>query len=192
MKVVAIVGMTGSGKSEAADFLVEKGFHFIRLGQLTLDEVKKRGLEPTEENEQPIREEIREKHGKAAYATLNFPKIDEMLKKGNVVTDNLMSWAEYKAFKKKYADNFIVLAVCASPETRYRRLAGRKYDPEKDPKMRNRPHPKGDAIKRDYAELENLEKGGPIAMADFTVVNEGTVENFKKNLQKILEQVRCG
>ncbi|MCX6815454.1 MAG: AAA family ATPase, partial [Candidatus Aenigmarchaeota archaeon] len=124
-KMIAIVGMPGSGKTEASEYLVEKGFRFIRLGQLTLDEVKKRGLEPTEANERPIRERLRREHGMAAFATLNFPKIDELLKKGNVVVDGLYSWEEYLAFKEKYP-KIVVLCICASPEIRYKRLANRK------------------------------------------------------------------
>src|SRR3990167_7996916 len=94
-RIFAIVGMPGSGKTEASEFLVKKGFQFIRLGQLTLDEIKKRGLEPTETNERPIREALRTKHGMAAFATLNFPKIDQMLLNNSVVIDGLYSWEEF-------------------------------------------------------------------------------------------------
>ena len=44
MKVVSIVGMTGAGKSEGARVFEENGFIRIRFGDLTDDEIKKRGL----------------------------------------------------------------------------------------------------------------------------------------------------
>ncbi len=50
-KIIALVGMAGSGKSIIADKLVEDGFSYLRFGQLTLNEVKKRKLPPTEQNE---------------------------------------------------------------------------------------------------------------------------------------------
>ncbi|MFA5532238.1 MAG: dephospho-CoA kinase, partial [Candidatus Shapirobacteria bacterium] len=81
-KIVCISGMCGAGKSVVSDFFVKNDFQFIRFGQLTLDEVKKRGLEVNEANERIIREEFRAKHGMAAFAILNLPKFDELIKKG--------------------------------------------------------------------------------------------------------------
>ena len=95
-KIICVVGMAGAGKSLVADELVKQGFEYLRFGQITLDEVKARGLEPNEENERKIREEFRKKHGMGAFATLNIPKIDELLKKSDVVVDGLYSWSEYK------------------------------------------------------------------------------------------------
>jgi dephospho-CoA kinase len=184
MRIVAIVGLPGAGKSVVADWLVERGFGFVRLGQITLDIVKEKGLEPTEANERPIRESIRKEHGMAAYATLNFAKIDELLKKGNVVADDMISWEEYLAFKEKYGSDFTTLFVCASPKTRYARLAGRKYDPVKDPKMRHRSYTPEEAKSRDYAQIEKLHQGGPIAMADFTIVNEGSMDDLKSQFKR--------
>jgi dephospho-CoA kinase len=85
MKVVAVVGMTGSGKSEVARLFGEKGFTTVRFGDVTDEAVKELGLPLTEENERPVREEIRKKHGMAAYAILSVPRIDAALKAANVV-----------------------------------------------------------------------------------------------------------
>ncbi|MBU1975609.1 MAG: AAA family ATPase [Nanoarchaeota archaeon] len=188
-KIIAIAGMTGSGKSVVADFLVHKGFQFLRMGQICLDIVKERGLEPIEENERPIRENLRKEHGMGAFAKLNIPKINKLLEKGNVVTDNLMSWAEYNEFEEKYKDNFICIAVYASPKTRYARLAGRKYDPDKDPEMRHRPASADQARIRDFKEIENIEKGGPIAMAHYTLINEGTKEDILKQCDELFQKI---
>ena len=47
MKIVSIVGMAGSGKSEVAKILERNGFSRIRFGDITDAEVKKRGLSLT-------------------------------------------------------------------------------------------------------------------------------------------------
>lgn len=180
MKVIALVGMAGSGKSTVADMLTGKGYGFVRFGQITLDIVRERGLMPTEENERPIREEIRRKNGMAAYAILNFPKIDSLLSKGPVVVDGLYSWEEYLEMKKRYGRDFAVVAVYASPATRYARLAARAWNRDTDEKMRNRAHTPEQAKARDHAQIENLHTGGPIAMADYTLVNEGSVEELRE------------
>jgi len=175
-KVVAIVGMAGSGKSEVAKILESKGFIRVRFGDITDQEIKKRGLVLNENNERHIREILRKEMGMAAYAILNRPRIDEALKSHPVVADGLYSWEEYLFFKNCYAENFVVIAIYASPQTRYNRLSQREY----------RPLSPQEAASRDKAEIENLNKGGPIAMADFTIINESTLDELKQQTEKIL------
>jgi dephospho-CoA kinase len=188
-KLICIAGMCGAGKSEVSDFFVNHGFSYIRFGQITLDEVKRRGLEPKEENEKPIREEFRKIHGQGAFAILNIPKFDEALKNGNVIGDGLYSWDEYKILKEKYGDNLVIVAVYASPTTRYGRLEDRISRYGADPLMKYRSFSKEEAKSRDYAEIENIAKAGPIAMADFTLINEGSIEELKENLEKIYNKI---
>ncbi len=184
MKVIAVVGMCGSGKSVVADMLSKRGLGFLRFGQLTLDIVREKGLEPTEENERPIREGLRKEHGMAAFAILNIPKIDRLLEKGSVVVDGLYSWEEYLEMKRKYGSDFITLAVYASPATRYSRLSARKFDSSKDKEMRFRPQTPEQSRSRDHAEIENMSKAGPIAMADYTIVNEGSMEDLEAQFNR--------
>jgi dephospho-CoA kinase len=50
-----------------------------------------------------------------------------------------------------------------------------------------RPLSHEEAEARDFAEIENLEKGGPIAMADFTLQNDETMEKLHSEIDKLLE-----
>jgi len=178
-RVVALVGMAGSGKSEVAKILERQGFTRVRFGDITDQEIKKRGLALNEENERHIREILRKELGMAAYAILNRPRIDAALKSHPVVADGLYSWEEYLYFKNCYPENFVVIAVYASPQTRYERLSRREY----------RPLSPQEAAGRDKAEIENLNKGGPIAMADFTIINESTLDELKQQTEKILTHI---
>ena len=180
MKVVSIVGMAGSGKSEVARVFENSGFKKVRFGDITDDEVKKRGLKLNEENERLVRQQLRQEHGMAAYAKLNLPKIDDRLKQSNVVVDGLYSWEEYTLLKSRYDDNLSVVAVWASPGTRYARLATRQV----------RPLTAKEAASRDVAELEKTNKGGPIAMADFTIINESSLEDLEKETEKVLSVLK--
>lgn len=188
-KIIAMVGMTGGGKTIISDYLTDKGFKFLRFGQITLDIVKEKKLKPTEENEVKIREGIRKKHGMGCFAILNLPKIENLLKNGDVVIDGLYSWSEYKILKEKFKDNLTVIAVYASPKIRYDRLARRELGKD-DTKLRSRPMTYEQAKSRDYAEIENIEKGGPIAMADFTIMNQGTIEELYKKVEDVLDEIR--
>lgn len=187
-KLVCITGLTGSGKSVASDYFVKKGFNFLRFGQIVLDEVKKRNLEPIEANERPIREEFRKKHGMAAMAILNLSKFKTLLKKGNTLGDGLYSFEEYKVLKNQFGKRFITIAVYAPPKLRYSRLTKRKLN-KNDKNLRNRPATKKDAQSRDYAELENLNKGGTIAMADYTILNTRDIKYFNKQLNEIYKEI---
>ncbi len=173
-----------------ADKCIKEGYEYLRFGQITLDEVKKRGLEPNEENEKPIREEFRKQHGMAAFAILNMPKVDEFLSAGrNVLVDGLYSWSEYKELKNKYGDKLIVIAVYSQPKMRYARLEDRRSKYKDDPKMKYRSFSREEAKARDRVEIENIEKAGPIAMADFTVNNIGSLEKLTKDVNNILKTI---
>jgi len=180
MKIVSIVGMVGSGKSEVTKIFEKNGFKKVRFGDITDEEVKRRGLELNETNECHIRQQLRKEYGMAAYAKLNLPKIDSLLKSGDVVVDGLYSWEEYTFLKSRYGANFTVVAVWASPETRYQRLTKRLV----------RPLTREEAISRDIAEIENTDKGGPIAMADFTIINESSLADLEKETKKVLAVLR--
>lgn len=180
MKVIAIVGMTGAGKSEVARLFSENGFARIRFGDITDQEIKKRGLKVNEENERRIRETLRKEHGMVAYAKLNLPRIDEALRKSDVVIDGLYSWEEYVFLKGHYGDNFCVVAVWASPKTRYTRLTARAI----------RGLTKEEAASRDKSEIENINKGGPIAMADYTILNESFLDDLKEDAAEVIRWIR--
>lgn len=177
MKIVSIVGMPGAGKSEVARTFESKGFRRIRFGDVTDQEIKNRGLELNEKNERYVRELLRQEHGMSAYAKLNLPAIDAAIKNSHVVIDGLYSWEEYVFLKEHYLAAFKTVAVWASPDTRYARLARRK----------ERTLTREEAAGRDKAEIENINKGGPIAMADFTLLNESTLTNLRREADRIIE-----
>ena len=180
MKVISIVGMPGSGKSEVAGLFEQSGFTRVRFGDVTDQEVARRGLELNEENERYIRELLRQEQGMDAYAKLNRPAIDLALKDRDVVIDGLYSWEEYTFLKTRYGQGFYVVAVRASPRTRYARLTDRTH----------RRLTLEEAASRDRAEIENVSKAGPIAMADFTIINETSLDDLRKETRKIIAKLK--
>ena len=88
-RVVAVVGMCGSGKSVVTSFFEERGWRRIYFGGVTMRELEKRGLEKTEANERKVREELRAVYGMGAFAELLLPDIREAAAKGDAVLDGL-------------------------------------------------------------------------------------------------------
>jgi len=178
--VVSVVGMAGSGKSEVARVFEDSGFTRVRFGDITDREIERRGRTLNEENERYVRELLRKEHGMAAYARLSLPEIDSALKHADVVIDGLYSWEEYLLLKECYGDNFHMVAVWSSPRTRHNRLSQR-------PDRSLRPE---EAASRDRAEIENTNKGGPIAIADFTILNESSLENLRSEVKAVISKLK--
>lgn len=180
-KIIALVGMPGTGKSTLVEYLENKGIPSVYFGGITIDEVKARGLEVNEQNEKTVREDIRAKEGNGAYAKRIIDKIDKLAEDGQpeVVADGLYSWTEYKIFKERFGDDAVIIAVASPRKARHERLASRPI----------RPLTNEQVTAREYAEIENLEKGGPIANADYTLVNDGTKEELVAKFERILQEI---
>lgn len=179
--ILAIVGMAGSGKTEAAKYLESRGYKKKYFGDATFEEMERRGLEINEKNERQVREDLRKQYGMAAYAILALPKIEELLKTEDfIILESLYSWEEYKVVKEKYDDSFYTLAIYAPPALRYERLAKRP----------TRPLTIEEAITRDYVQIKNSNIAPPTAMADFLISNLGTKEELFREIDKITEEVK--
>ncbi len=172
---MAVVGLPGAGKSEVVAEFVAAGFTKVYFGGLTLEKINEAGLEINEANERLIREKLRADHGMAAYAKLNLPKIESGLKLANVVIDGLYSWEEYLVLREKFP-SMTVVAVYGPPRLRYQRLADRPV----------RPLTSKECQGRDYSQIENLHQAGPIAMAEQTVANIGTLADLKKTVRELI------
>lgn len=178
-KIIAIVGMCGSGKSIAADILVEKGFQKVYFGGVTMDKLKEKNLEITPENEKEMREKLREDLGMAAFAKILLPKIQELARDNDVVLDGLYSWDEYQFLEKELGKAMKTIAIVTDKKLRYKRLSEREI----------RPLTKSEAKSRDIAEIDNIAKAPPIAYADYFILNNSSLEDYRKRLEEILKEI---
>ncbi len=175
-KIVAVVGMCGAGKSEVTKVFLEEGYEKVYFGGVTMDVLTERGLEKNEKNERAVREQLRKTYGAAAFAILLVDKIRSLSKKGDVVLDGLYSWSEYKILKEEFPE-LTLLCVTADKKLRYERLANRPIRPLTNEQARS----------RDLSEIENIEKGGPIAFADVTLSNNGTLNELYEKVREFIK-----
>ncbi len=172
--LIAIVGMPGAGKTVAADFFRAKGVPVLRFGDQTDIGLKEAGLPVNEKNERWYREKLRKDLGMAAMAIKIEPRIHEAAKEHTTIfLDGLYSWEEYVYLHGKFPQ-LKLLCIYASPVTRQTRLEIRQVRPLTEEETKS----------RDISEIENLHKGGPIAIADYLIKNEMTQEEFEKDLEK--------
>ncbi len=178
-KIVAIVGMCGSGKSVASEYL-EKNLDYkkVYFGGVTMKKLQEAGLEVNPENEKMMREKLRHDLGMGAYAKVLLPEIKELLKNNNVVLDGLYSWTEYNILKEEIP-NLILISIVADKKLRYSRLSERQV----------RPLTSIEAENRDLSEINNIEKAPPIAYADYYILNNFTKEEEINRLNEIIKEI---
>ncbi len=179
-KVIAFVGMPGSGKGTCTSYLHEKyGWPVVHLGNMLYEEVQRRGLDNVKD-ETFVQKDLRDKEGPAVLAKHALKKARGYFEAGNpvVVLDGLYMWSEYKYLDQELGGNLTVIAITAPKKLRRQRVLDRKDS--------HRQYTLEQLIKREIGEIENIEKGGPIAYADYTVVNDATPEELRAQLDKIM------
>lgn len=177
-KLIAVVGMAGSGKSIATDYLQNNGWTKIYFGGAVYDRMRKEGIEITPESQKEYRENIRKQYGMGAVAEILKFDIENAYKENNTVLDGLYSWDEYLILKEKFPSLKLICIVC-DKAIRYERIG----------KRQDRPFNHDEIIIRDVSEIENLAKGGPIGYADYYIFNNGNLEEYEKRLIEILNTI---
>jgi dephospho-CoA kinase len=179
-RALALVGMPGAGKSLCAAHLQAQGFFQFRFGSIVVNEVARRGLPLNPENERTVREEFRQQDGMAAIALRALPILRaELAQRQSIIIDGLYSFSEYRLLKTEFGAGLVVVAVVTSRQLRYARLAQRT----------ERPLTEAQAEARDISEIENIEKGGPIALADYTLLNDGDAESLLAALDALIARL---
>lgn len=181
LKILAFVGLPGAGKSTAVDYFTEKGYPKVYFGGVVFEAMKAEGIEITPENERAFRTRFREEHGKDVVVNRIVDQIRHLANAGQhrVIADGLYTWTEYKVLKHAFPGELLVAAVVAPRHLRYHRLSNRPI----------RPFTESESYDRDMHEIENLEKGGPIAIADHYLINDGSIEAFDAQLDALKDEL---
>lgn len=181
-KIIAFVGLAGSGKSSAVEYLTKKGIPKIYFGGIIYKAMEEAGIEKTWDNQEKFREEIRAREGKDFVVKRAVIEIEKLIDAGQhkIVLDGLYTWSEYKIIKHAFPGQVTVIAIVTPKHLRYQRMAKR-------PERPMQPH---EVDQRDWAEIEKLEKGGPIAIADYFINNDNDLDDLYQKLDSILNNAK--
>ncbi len=175
MKTIGLTGTNGSGKGAAAEYFISKGYAFHSLSDVIREELKKDGVELTRDNLIRKGNELRAASGADFLARQVMEKVE-----GKAVIDSIRNPEEVRFLKDK--KNFILLAIDADVELRYERVKKRGRD-------------ESAVTLQEFIKKEDEEKTtNPmqqqlhtcLEMADFTVLNEGSLEDLYHKLEKFL------
>jgi dephospho-CoA kinase len=176
--VVGIAGMPGAGKGVFRRTVQSHGYPVVTMGDEVRAEVKLRNLKPTPPNMGKVMLNLRELEGPAAIAKRCILKLENT--SGKIVfIDGIRSLVEVDEFKKHFP-NFVLMAVHASPKTRYRRLFRRRRSDD--------PVNWEAFMERDLREL-GIGMGSVISLADYMIVNEGTIGQLKHKALQFIKKV---
>lgn len=181
VKIIAFVGLAGSGKSTAAAYLKEKGYPSVYFGGVVLQALRDAGQEITPENEKKMRFELREKFGKDVIVNRIVEQIQHLIDAGQkrIIADGLYTWTEYKILKKHFPKELKLIALVPPKSLRHKRIAAR---PDRGMTL-------AEVNDRDFNEIETLEKGGPIAIADYFLTNQSGMFRLKMKIDRILREI---
>ncbi len=178
MKVIGVVGLPASGKGEFSRIAEDMGIPVVVMGDVIRNTLTDRGLPPTDENLGEMSRELRERYGRGAVAQRCIPMIKAQ-DANLVLVDGIRSDAEVALFREVF-EGFTLIAVEAPFGVRFQRLNDRKRsdDPSDEESMRA----------RDAREL-GWGLGRALEIADYTVHNEGSIQEFRDEVVRILKEM---
>lgn len=177
-RVIGIVGLPGSGKSEAAAVADELDIPVVTMGDVIREACRKRGLDPATDHGQ-VAKSLREENGPAAIADASLEHVERALQEAStVVIDGIRSDDEVDRFEAAFGDSFTLVSIEAPYEIRAQRLDVRNRDAGSDEG--------GESL----AERDERERGfgmdDAMAMADIRIQNTNSLERFRGRIRSIL------
>lgn len=166
--------MPGSGKTLFANMLRERGFYVISMG----DVLRKRYEREAKIGERMMdfAKRIREIYGEGVVARLSIEEVTPDMDK--IAFEGVRSLAEVEEFKR--LGNPIIIAIHSPPALRYQRIMSRmRADDSKNIE---------DLRRRDLDEIK-LGIGGVIALADYVIINDSTIDDFKRRAEEIILRI---
>lgn len=181
VSLVAFVGLSGTGRSAATAYLGGRGIPKVSFAEVVQKALEAENLAPTIENERIVREKMRLSPSGDQVANEIIDQINRLVDSGQhqIAIDGLGSWETYKRLRHEFSGSMIVVALVARRHIRHRRMAERP----------NLPLTPAQTDQRDYDMIETLNKGGVVAMADYFITDNGSIEQLYTQIDKLLEEI---
>ncbi|MEM2944238.1 MAG: AAA family ATPase [Methanomassiliicoccales archaeon] len=176
VKIIIVTGMPGAGKEEFVKVSRELGYDVVRMGDVVRIEAVKKQIPLDDQGIGGFAHSERVRLGYDIWAKRTIP----LIKSKRTVIDGCRGEKELMVFKNAFDDDAVVVAIHSSAKTRYERLRRRNRS--------DAPTNFEEFKERDSREL-GWGLGNLIALADYMIVNEGSLEEFKEQVRKLLKEI---
>ena len=176
MKLILTTGMPGAGKEEFLLAASDSGIPFLRMGDIVREFHAKRSEEDRDLSVGQLANLDRQRYGFDIWAKRAMEKMY-----GDIfMIDGCRSMDEVRAYRN-ISDDVNIVGIFASPATRYDRLVKRGRD--------DAPKNIEEFQARDTREL-GWGLGETMALADYMIINESSLEDFKRDVKKLMGDFR--
>jgi len=179
--IIGIVGEIASGKGTAAEYLKDKYNAAIFKFSTSMRDIAGRlYLEPTRENIQKVSTVLRAGFGEDIFAKVmanDAARSDSEM----IITDGIRRPSDIVELAK--LPGFHLIAIAADEKTRYERVKLRNEN-------RNDANKSWDDFKKDAIAEPERQIRDIAAKAEFTIENNGTVEDLYKKLDAIVAKIK--
>lgn len=179
--IIGVAGTNGSGKGTVVEYLVQKGFAHYSARDFIVEEVQRRGLPVNRDTITITANDLRALHG-PAYV------VEQLLARagggtGNVGIESIRTVGEVHVLK---AAGAVLLGVDADSRLRYERVVKRASATDAVDFDTFIAQEKRELASEDPNKQNIL---GVMALADYTLHNDGTLEELHAQVDEILEKI---
>jgi len=179
--LVGLTGRNASGKSTLVSWFSERGLRSVSCSDSIREWLREQDIETTREALIEGGRELRRRGGGGILAEMLL----EILDGADAVVDSIRTPAEVESLRGR--GDFVLIEVRANEESRWQRMTHRGRDGD--------PVDKGVFLSQEAAEASSKDEAGQAldataAMADISVLNDGTIEELEGKLEDIWSGLR--